>query len=440
MDLFARDRTFWRLVWHAAVIGTAAAAAALLFTRIVKEGTEWLWGKDIDYQFLGGKWWWVVITTGTGLLVGLLRWRLKVPEDPTGSLAAIQEARVDHTTAIQTIVVSGVSLIGGASLGPFDAGTRAGGGIGNWFSTRLKLPEEMRATNTLSGINGSIGGLLTAPVLATLFITELRQPDPHRYYRVVIPNLVGAIFGFIVFFTIIGDTFLGVFAVPTFELRAWHFVVAVGLGLLAAALSWLLGLSVVVVRRAATRLVPNSVIRAGVGGLAFGLIGVVLPLTLASGKEQLSVGVERLDEFGAALMIAVVLGKIAAFAISLGTGFIGGPVMPTLFLGGAAGLAVHLIIPDLPLALTFSAMLVAVPGASVKAPFSMVLLAVLTAGVGPADAAPAAVAVIVAYLATSGLGLFGVPAGPSVDPDDDHQVVFRDQLFEISEAAAPDES
>lgn len=440
MDLFARDRTFWRLVWHAAVIGTAAAAAALLFTRIVKEGTEWLWGKDIDYQFLGGKWWWVVITTGTGLLVGLLRWRLGVPEDPTGSLAAIQEARVDHTTAIQTIAVSAVSLIGGASLGPFDAGTRAGGGIGNWFSTRLKLPEEMRAINNLSGINGSIGGLLTAPVLATLFVTELRQPDPSRYYRVVIPNLVGAIFGFFVFFSITGDTFLGVFAVPTYDLRVWHFGVAVVLGFVAAAISWMLGVSVVTVRRIAVRFVPNSVARAAVGGLAFGLIGVVVPLTLAAGKEQLSVGVERLDEFGAALMIAVVLGKIVAIAISLGTGFIGGPVMPTLFLGGSAGLAIHLLIPELPLALTFSAMLVAVPGTSVKAPFSMVLLAVLTVGVGPGDAAPAAVAVVVAYLATSGLGLFGVPAGRAVDPDEDHQVVFRDELFEISEAVPPDES
>lgn len=440
MELFARDRTFWRLVWHAAIIGTAAGIAAYLFTRVVAVGTEWLWGKDIDYGFLGGKWWWVVITTGMGLLVGLLRWQLRVPEDPTGSLAAIQEARVDHTTAIQTIAVSAVSLIGGASLGPFDAGTRAGGGIGSWFSTRLKLPEEMRAINNLSGINGAIGGLLTTPVLATLFVSELSKPDPSRYYRVVIPNLVGSIFGFFVFFSIAGDTFLGVFSVPTYDLRLWHFGVAVGLGFVAAAISWLLGMTLVTVRRIAVRFLPNSVARAAAGGLAFGLIGVVLPLTLAGGKEQLSVGLERLDEFGAALMIAVVLGKVLAVAISLGTGFIGGPVMPTLFLGGSAGLAIHLLIPDLPLALTFSAMLVAVPGTTVKAPFSMVLLAVLTAGVGPANVAPAAVAVITAYLATSGLGLFGVSPGRPVDIDEDQRVVFRDELFDVFEAEAPGDS
>ena len=144
-----------------------------------------------------------------------------------------------------------------------------------------------------------------------------------------------------------------------------------------------------------------------------------------------------MDEIGAGLIVAVVLAKILAMSIALGTGFIGGPVMPSLFIGGAAGIAVHVMVPDLPLGLAFSAMLVAVPGASVQAPFSMVLLATLTAGVGPADAAPAAIAVIVAYLATSGMGLFGMRTGKSVDPDTEHQVVFRDELFDIAEPATP---
>jgi H+/Cl- antiporter ClcA len=439
VELFARDRVFWRLVAHAALIGLLAGAAAWIFTRVVKLGTEALWGEDIDYGFMAGEWWWLLITAGAGLLVGWLRHWLKVPEDPTGSLAAIQEGRVDHRTALQTIAVSAVSLIGGASLGPFDAATRSGGGIGSWLSTRLDLPEEMKRTNTLSGINGSIGGMLTAPVLATLFVSELHRPDPDRYYRVLIPNLVGSIFGFFVMFSLAGDTFLGVFSVPTFDVEIWHFAVAVALGVVAAAISWLLGATLYVIRRLAVRIKAHSIVLSTAGGLAFGLIGIALPLTLASGKEQLSVSLDQIDEIGIALAIAVVFGKILAMSIALATGFIGGPVMPSLFIGGAAGIAVHLLVPDLPLGLTFSAMLVAVPGASVKAPFSMVLLATLTAGVGPADAAPAAVAVIVAYLATSGLGLFGMRTGKSVDPDEEHQVVFRDELFDIAEPTTPTE-
>lgn len=423
----------------AAVIGTVAGAAALAFTTLVKAGTDLIWPDEIDYGFLGGEVWWIGITAAAGLLVGLLRWGLRVPDEPAGSLAAIQEARVDYRTAVQTIAVSAVSLIGGASLGPFDAGTRSGGAVGEWFSAWRGLPDEEREVNTLSGIGGSLGGLLTAPFLATLLITELRRPDPRRYYRVVIPNLTGAIFGFFVYFSIVGDTFLGVFSVPGYDVKPWHFAVAVVLGVVAAAISWFLGITVTVVRRVALRLIPNSVVRPAVGGVAFGVIGVLLPLTLASGKEQLSVATGDVGSLGAALVIAVVLGKIVAIAVSLATGFIGGPVMPSLFVGGTAGIAIHLLFPGLPLALTFSAMLVAVPGTTIKAPFTMVLLAALTAGVGPADGAPAGVAVVVAYLMTSGLGLFGVPAGRASDPDEDHQVVFRDELFEISGAVPPDE-
>ncbi|MGI9615794.1 MAG: chloride channel protein, partial [Acidimicrobiales bacterium] len=233
MELFARDRQFWRTTLSAAIVGTLGAAGALLFTTVVRLGTDALWPEEIDYDLLGGAWWWIAITTGAGLLVGVLRRALRVPEEPSASLAMIQDAKTDYRTALQTIVVSAISLIGGASLGPFDAGTRSGGAIGAWFSDRRQVDDDEREVNTLSGIGGALGGLLTAPFLATLLVTELRRPDASRYYRVLIPNLTGAVFGFVVFFTVAGDTFLGVFSVPGYDVQPWHFGAAVGLGIIA---------------------------------------------------------------------------------------------------------------------------------------------------------------------------------------------------------------
>ena len=49
-----------------------------------------------------------------------------------------------------------------------------------------------------------------------------------------------------------------------------------------------------------------------------------------------------------------------------------------------------------------------------------------------AQAAPAAVAVLTAYLATTGLGLFaGVLPGKTEDPADPDNVSYRDKLFEL---------
>lgn len=165
------------------------------------------------------------------------------------------------------------------------------------------------------------------------------------------------------------------------------------------------------------------------------MLAVALPLTLGSGKAQLPEMIAQAEGLGAWLLLAVVGGKILAMAVSLATGFIGGPVMPTLFIGGAAGVAAHVIVPELPPAMALSCLLVAVPGATIKAPFSMALLAALTVGVGPIEVAPAAVAVLTAYLVTAGLGLFaGLLPGKTSDPADPENVSYRDKLFELHHA------
>ena len=61
----------------------------------------------------------------------------------------------------------------------------------------------------------------------------------------------------------------------------------------------------------------------------------------------------------------------------MSTGFIGGPFFPSLFIGGTAGVAAHLIVPELPLAPAFTCLFAAIPGALVAAPFTLVLLAAL---------------------------------------------------------------
>ena len=432
MEYFARDRSFWVPVAYAAPIGLLAGLLGYAFTWAVGRATEALWADHTDNDFLSGAPWWIALTLGGGIAVGLLRRWLRIPPEPTGALENIVEWHVDQPSAVPMIAVSFVSLSCGASLGPFDAGTRGGGAIGGWVSDRFGADEETKRINTLAGINGGIGGLLTSPILATLFVTELNPPDsPDRYYRWLAPNLVASLFGFFVVFGFAGATFLDVFAVPGYEVELWHFGAALVLGLVGALLARTLGALVFLMKRWAMR-IPSPVARTAVGGLALGLIAVALPLTLGSGKAQLPEMIAQADQLGAWLLVAVVVGKIVAMAVSLATGFIGGPVMPTLFIGGAAGVAAHVIVPGLPPAMALSCLLVAVPGATIKAPFSMALLAALTVGVGPIEVAPAAVAVLTAYLATAGLGLFAhVLPGKTADPTDPENVSYRDKLFEL---------
>ena len=100
---------------------------------------------------------------------------------------------------------------------------------------------------------------------------------------------------------------------------------------------------------------------------------------------------------------ALVLAKILTFAVSQASGFVGGPVFPALFLGGTAGVVVNQVFPGVPLGLSFTCLLAAVPGSVVSAPFSMVLLAAFLTQVGALQTAPILIAVVTAFLAMEGV-------------------------------------
>ncbi len=99
----------------------------------------------------------------------------------------------------------------------------------------------------------------------------------------------------------------------------------------------------------------------------------------------------------------MLIGKMLAFGVSQASGFVGGPIFPALFIGGTAGVLVHQMIPGLPLGLTFTCLLAAVPGSMIAAPFSMVLLAAFMTQVGALQTAPILIAVITAFLALEGV-------------------------------------
>ena len=142
------------------------------------------------------------------------------------------------------------------------------------------------------------------------------------------------------------------------------------------------------------------------GGVIFGVVGVALPLTMFSGGDQLKTELSRAGTLGVGLLVAALIGKMLTFGVSQGSGFVGGPIFPSLFIGGTAGVIVHQVIPGVPLGLAFTCLLAAVPGAVVAAPFAMVLMAAFLTQVGALQTAPILIAVVTAFLTMEGVKFF----------------------------------
>jgi H+/Cl- antiporter ClcA len=159
------------------------------------------------------------------------------------------------------------------------------------------------------------------------------------------------------------------------------------------------------VRGVVTRIKLPWVI-AAVGGSLIGLIAFALPLTADGGSSQLTYTAANVTTLGIGLLIAVLLGKMVAMALSQEVGFLGGTVFPILFIGGTAGALVHAIFPDISAPLAIAAMVAAVPGAIISAPVSFILIGVGGVALGTSGIAPVGIAVITAYLAISTVRFF----------------------------------
>jgi H+/Cl- antiporter ClcA len=399
-----RSREFWTVIGYAVVFGIVLAFAGLAFLGLVKGGTKlWLTLPE-NPDWFSGHWWWVAVTAAAGLLVGVLRHVLQLPAKLAGTLKELRDERVEPSTVLKAVAVSLVSLAGGASLGPEDALGKIGGGLGTWVSTRRKLDKNISGTNALSGMSGAYGGLLSSPVLATSLVIEIARPKRASFTNTAVGALLSATVAFAVYFPIAGSTFVGIYALPSFKYQDWQLAAAVPIGLAAGALALVTAVAIGLLAKVTAPLADRVVLRSTLGGIAFGLVGVALPLTLTTGTTQLATLIHDGAALGAGLVIAVLFAKILMFALCEATGFVGGPVLVMLFIGGTAGIAAHLLIPGLPEGLAFAAMFAAVPASLIAAPVTLIIMVALTTQIGTLQLAPVAIAVLTAYLAVSGSG------------------------------------
>ncbi|HUN79596.1 MAG TPA: chloride channel protein [Solirubrobacteraceae bacterium] len=392
------------LAGYAAALGVFGAFAGLVSLGIVRFGERWSTASSPGW--FGGHWWWVAATAAAGIVVGLLRGLTSLPEEVPGLFEDLRSEHVDPGLVRGTVAVSAVSLIGGASVGPEKALASMGGGVGSWMARRRGLCKEDAQVNTLAGIAGIFGGLFSSPVIVVMLILEVVRPGGHRFSKTLVTDIVAASVSFGIYFAIAGAVFLGAYRVPRYTFEDWQLLAGIPLGLFGAAVSILAAGLVMLASRLFARLKVPAIVKSTLGGTIFGIVGVALPLTMFSGGEQLASVLQGAGTLGLGLCFAVLIAKMLTWAVSQGSGFVGGPIFPSLFIGGTAGVVVHQAIPGVPLGLAFSCLLTAVLGTFAAAPFAMVLMAALLTRVGPLQTFPILIALVTAFLSAEGANYF----------------------------------
>jgi H+/Cl- antiporter ClcA len=396
-----QKREFWVLMAYAAVLGVFGAFAALIFVGAITFGGKWY--SDSHPGWFGGHWWWVAVAAAAGVAVGLVRRLTRLPWKTPGLFDDLQTEHVETKLVPGIAAVSLVSLIGGASLGPEKALGSMGGGEGSWIAQRRGLKTEDAQVNTLAGFAGAYGGLFSSTLIVVMLIMEVARPGGHRFAKALAAQIVASSVSFGIYFAIAGAVFLDYYKVPHYKFEDWQLLAGIPLGLFAAVVVTLLVGFTLGAARLFGRLKVPDIAKSVLGGVIFGVVGVALPLTMFSGGDQLKTVLSGAGTLGLGLLAATLIAKMLTFGVSQGSGFVGGPIFPSLFIGGTAGVIVHQVIPGVPLGLAFTCLLAAIPGSLAAAPFAMVLMAAFLTQVGALQTAPILIAVFTAFLTMEGV-------------------------------------
>jgi CIC family chloride channel protein len=261
----------------------------------------------------------------------IARWRPEREIDPIEA-NALHGGRMSLLGSIivaaQTVWSSGV----GASVGLEAGYTQLGGGIASRLGMAFRLRRADLRILVGCGAAGGIAGAFGAPRAGAFYGFELiiGGYSPNS----LAPVAAAALIGFLVAHAL-APADIGVVAPERMAVGVHDLVIAATIGLLAAALGILLMRGVALCETLFVRLRVRPALRTTIGGLVVGLLAMVTPQVLSSGHGALRLsGVFTLSLWTVASILVL---KIAASIVSLGSGFRGGLFFSSLLMGALGG-------------------------------------------------------------------------------------------------------
>ena len=374
----------------ALVIGTGTGCAVVLFHYLI-ERIHSLMLEDVMGLIVPlGFWTLACIPVIGGLLVGIMRWWL---QDFGPNLSALISASqgldsVSPLRASGKAVAASVSLGTGASLGPEGPSVEIGANIGVIVGQALQMSKERQRLLLGAGAAAGLAAGFNAPIAGVFFALEVVLGTTFATSAVSVVLLSAVVAALIAQIGLGGQP---PFTLPSYEVRSpLELPLYLGLGLFASLVSIAYTQSIQRAQQFFAGQIPGMgwmsevpmLLRPAIGGLCVGAIALQFPQILGIGYETVE-AMLRDVQFSLPLLLSLLVLKLAATAISLGSGLVGGLFAPAMFLGASLGAAYgKLMAIVLPLSLGGIAAppayamvgMAAVLAASARAPLTAILL------------------------------------------------------------------
>lgn len=348
----ASPRTLLILAIPTVVLGVFAALLLWALEWLADRLQQVIWGSLPAALGVSPDGWWIVLAlTATGLAVGLSLRFLPGHGGPDSARTELVAEPLPPSTLPGLALVTVLALAGGVSLGPENPIIAINVALITVVLARV-LPQVPTEIGVLIAGAATVGALFGTPVAAALIFTEVLAAvtgGGSLWDRLFLP-LVAAGSGAITL-RLVGGQHFG-FSLPAYgSPRAVDVLTGatVACGAVLVGLAMLFAFPLIWRSLHALRspvLIPLA------GGLILGLLGWLGgPITLFKGLTEIGELLSDPGAYGAGRLAAIIAIKALALVVAASALMRGGRIFPATFVGVAAGMLGHVLIPGLPLGL-----------------------------------------------------------------------------------------
>jgi len=331
------EHTFVLII--AVIIGIVGGYGAVFIQHSIHLFQELLWGASFNLEMLESVAWYykMLIPLMGGIVVGLVI-RFVAKEAKGHGVPEVMEAIALRNGIIRARVVlaklfaSSFYIAAGGSVGREGPVVQIGSAVGSTIGQFLKVNPKRMRTFVACGAASGIAAAFNAPIAGALFALEIILGDfaVAQFSPIVISSVMA---------TVVSRSYLGdfpAFSIPSYSLESpLELINYVVLGFLCG----FVAIAFIKVLYFSEDFfdgieIPDYV-KGAIGGVMIGGMGVFFPEIFGVGYDSLQMALESSMLWKIGLILLLV--KIIATSISLGSGGSGGIFAPSLFLGAMLG-------------------------------------------------------------------------------------------------------
>ena len=338
----------------AVIVGLAAGFGAVGFRHLINFFQTLAYGGENDLLELvvNLPWYYrVAVPAIGGLIVGPLVYFFAreakghgVPE--VMEAVALRGGVIRKRVVVVKSLASAISISTGGSVGREGPIVQIGSAIGSVLGQFMRVSADRMRTLVGCGAAAGIAATFNAPIAGSMFALEVILGDfgLATFSPIVISSVVA---------TAISRAFLGdipAFIVPAYELvSAWELPMYLILGIFCAAVGVTFTKTLYRIEDIFDAIKFPEYLKGIIGGLILGVASLVFPQILGVGYGAIDMAL--MQKMAWWLLLALVVVKILATSITIGSGGSGGIFAPSLFLGAMAGgffgAVVHQLFPGI---------------------------------------------------------------------------------------------